>query len=181
MSTVQFTLTHGTSKEAAQNIQAKGFRFSEMGFFGPAIYFYDYDENGIELAKQYIDLKIQNNRILDREHSVVLIAYSCCPEECFIDGTTDFFRKNLKAVSKDALKRAYNDANENGTKTDYEFKKKAKKEVNRARNAYIEKVEKAIGYKIKIFKGLVKTSEPCITIRDRDSLYCAPYEEVMYD
>ena len=60
---IQFTLVHGTSKACAQKIQSEGFLVSEMGFWGPAAYFYDRSENGIDLAKKWIDKKIKSKKI----------------------------------------------------------------------------------------------------------------------
>lgn len=180
MSDVEFDLVHGTSKECAANIQRTIFELSEGGYFGPAVYFYDILDDGIECAKKWIDKKIKNGRIKNKNSSIILIAKAHCDDKYFLDGTVAAFKREIKKIAKKAREDAYRDARARFEREGIPIdKRKIDIEVNRERNAYIEKLEENARRKFKIFKGCIK-SEKCVAVRDVTCISGKPYEEIEY-
>lgn len=181
MATIQFVLAHGTSKECAESIQNSGFRLSEMGFWGPAAYFYDVDNNGIENAKRWIDKKISNGHIPNRSLSLILISGASSDDSVVLDGTIPEFIKIVEKVASNARKIAWTDAKEKEKKFQIPpNRREIEIKVNRERNAVIAELEKKANMKFHIFLGLLKNTV-CVAVRDVSCLDTPPYTEVSYE
>lgn len=176
MSTQTFDLLHATGNPAAEHIQREGFRLSETGFFGPAVYFYENTPLGFALAKKWILKKVSWREIPIPRDGVILEVAACCDDKLYVDATEGELLAEMEARADRAKKNAWRLVDERHP--DWERPKKQEfvdKRTNRARNYVIMLAQRDLPNPINILKGQIEKGHSCFVVRVLECLSPPPY------